>query len=142
MRRLLLFFALFASACAQEEPPPPEASPGLQPGIFAGRERDGLCVSGTGAVQRAGFIIYGEGNSNCSASGKIEGADGGWAIVPDGEGACRIPLAPRGGSLTLGTATAACAYYCAPGVIIDGKNFTRIESTSTLPKDIAGDPLC
>ena len=123
MRCLILAFALFASACAQEEPPPPKAVTGLPPGIFAGRERDGLCISGNGAVQRAGFIVYGAGNSNCSASGKIEQAEGRWTLVPDGESACRIPLTPRGGTVTLGAAPAACAYYCAPGVSFDGKEF-------------------
>ena len=141
MRCLIPAFALFASACAQEEPPP-QASSGLSPGIFAGRERDGLCISGIGAVQRAGFIVYGDGNSNCSASGTIEQAEGRWTLVPDGESACRIPLTPRGGTVTLGAAGAACAYYCAPGVSIDGKDFTRIESNSAMPKDVAGDPLC
>ena len=141
MRRLILAFALSATACAQEEPPAPKLSAELPPGIFAARERDGLCIMGIGKAQRAGFIVYGEGNANCSASGQVEGIGGRWALVPDGEGSCRIPFTQESGVVTLSRATAGCAYYCAPGVTFEGKSFTRIE-TSTSPTDLAGDPLC
>ena len=138
MRILILAFALTAAACAREEP----AAQGLAVGSFTSGDRDALCIAGPAGSQRAGFIVYGAGNSNCSASGKIEQAEGRWTLVPDGESACRIPLTPRGGTVTFGAAPEACAYYCAPGASFDGKDFTQVESTSTPPKDFAGDPLC
>ena len=48
-----------------------------------------------GGAQRAGFIVYGEGDANCSASGRIEQAGAGWALVPTGDAECRIPLQRR-----------------------------------------------
>ena len=142
MHRLILAFALTATACAQEKTSAPGLPDEMPPGIFAARERDGLCVKGLGGTQRAGFVVYGAGDTNCSASGKVEGAKGQWQLVPDGEGACRIPLALESGRVTLGRGTAACGYYCAPGVTFDGKTFTRIETTRAVPTDFAGEPLC
>jgi hypothetical protein len=138
MRFLTLAAALLLSSCAKEEPPPP----GIPAGTFASGERDGLCVSGLAGSQRGGFVVYGPGDTNCSASGRIEQAGGSWQLVPEGEGDCRIPLQVDGGTIALGRGAPSCAYYCAPGVTFEGKSFGRIEWNSRQVTDVAGDPLC
>ena len=141
MRCILLAFALTVTACAQEEPPPPQPAAALAPGTFVGGERDALCIGGSGQAQRAGVVVYGADNANCAVTGRIEQAGAGWALIPAGDAACRIPLTIQGDRVALGTAPAACAYYCGPGVSLAGKAFDRA-ATSGPVTDLAGDPLC
>ena len=140
MRFLILAAALSISSCAKEEPAPSPV--GLSPGTYAAGERDGLCISGLAPEQRAGFVVYGPGDRNCSASGRISQTNGSWSLVPAGEGECRIPLLIQGGTIALGGAGPGCAYYCAPGVTFEGKTFERIEHHSQSVTDLAGDRLC
>ena len=138
MRFLILAAALLLSSCAKEEPAPP----GIPAGTFAAGDRDGLCISGLAGAQRAGFVVYGQGDTNCSASGRLEGSDANWSLVPEGEGDCNIPLTIEGSTIALGRAAPSCAYYCAPGVTFEGKSFQRIEWNSRQVTDLAGDLLC
>lgn len=141
MRSFILILALMVVSCAEQKPPLSELKSDLAPGFFAGKGRDGLCISAAAEVQRAGFIVYGTDNRNCAATGRIEGAPKGRVFVPDGEGPCRIPLALQGVTATLGPAAAGCTYYCAPGVSFEGKSFRKSEAAQ-MPTDAAGDPLC
>jgi hypothetical protein len=139
MRLTIIAALLLLASCAQEAAPPTQQ---IAPGRFAAGERDGLCIVGVGTVQRAGFIAYGPGDANCSASGTIVGAPGKWALRPAGEGDCAIPLRIGKDGVVLGTMTPSCAYYCAPGLSFAGKAFTSVKPVQGVPTDFAGDPLC
>ena len=138
MRLLLLAFALTVTACAQEEPAAP---PGLAAGTYTKGGRDALCISGQGGTQRAGFVVYGADNANCSASGRIEASGADWTLIPAGDAECRIPVTVTPGRISLGPSNPACAYYCGPGASFAGKSFSQSPSAKPAA-DLAGDPLC
>ena len=130
MRPLLL--ALLLAACSPQVPDqPPERS------LYAGEGRDRLCLAGN----RAGFIVYGTGDANCSARGRLERQGAIGSFVPDGDEDCRIALSFADETVKFDTGQAACAYYCGPGADFAGKGFTRSDSASPAV-DFAGDPLC
>mgnify|MGYP003579961820 CR=1 FL=1 len=134
--RLILPCALLLTACSQQP-----AEPSLTPGTFAGEGRDRLCIAGEPGNYRGGLIAYGAGDANCSASGRIEAGEGQLALVPRGEGDCRIPLSVEGNVVRIGKVPAACSYYCGPGPALEGKasNPSDMEAKAV---DLAGDPLC
>jgi hypothetical protein len=137
MRCFLIALALTATACAKEE----LASPGLASGTFTGVGSDALCIAGEVGAQRAGFVVYGADNANCSASGRIEPAGGGWTLIPAGDAACKIPFSVNADEINLRPEAPNCAYYCGPGASFRGKSFRR--SANAKPAtDLAGDPLC
>ena len=137
MRSFLLALALTATACAKEEPAPPS----LASGTFTGAGSDALCVAGEVGEQRAGFVVYGADNANCSASGRIEAAGAGWTLIPVGDTACKIPFSFEADQIIFGPAAPSCAYYCGPGASFGGKSFRR--SANAKPAtDLGGDPLC
>jgi hypothetical protein len=135
MRRILPILMLVA-ACSQEP-----ASPTLATGNFAGEARDRLCIAGDAGAYRAGLIAYGEGDTNCSASGRVEPAGNGWQLIPTGEGDCKIPLDIQGNVVRVGQVPSACAYYCGPGASLAGRIFNRADMGAKVT-DLAGDPLC
>ena len=134
--RLILPLALLLAACSQQP-----AEPSLTTGTFAGDGRDRLCLAGEPGNYRAGLITFGEGDANCSASGRIEIQGGQLALVPRGEGDCRIPLEIEGNVVRIGQVPAACSYYCGPGAAMAGKAYNRTDMSATAV-DLAGDPLC
>ena len=134
--RLILLVPLLLAACSKQP-----ADAGLASGTFAGTGRDRLCIAGQDVALRAGLIVYGQGDVNCSAAGKLERAGQGWVLVPQGEGDCRIPLEVKGDSVMVGKPPAACAYYCGPAAVIAGMSFARSNSASKAV-DLAGDALC
>jgi hypothetical protein len=134
--RPILSLALLLAACTQQP-----AEPSLTTGIFAGGGRDRLCIAGGPGNYSAGLIAYGNGDVNCSASGRIEAQNGQFALVPRGEGACRIPLTIEGNTIRTGEVPAACSYYCAPGATLAGKTYNRSDMGAAAV-DLAGDPLC
>ena len=126
MRTTLLLACLIAS-CAKA---PSERV--LKPGIYFGAGRDALCVMNKAAPQHFTFIAFaGHGDSNCAAEGEIEHSANGWALVPAGEGGCRIPLRVDGDSIAIGAVPAACAYYCGPGATLNRQAF-RWKDTSAM----------
>ncbi len=135
--RLLLLSLLALTGCSKESPAPPGA-PG---GTFIGAGRNAMCIAGGRGAQRAGIIVYGEGNLNCSASGTLEVAGGAMTLVPSGDAECRIPITLTAGTMTIGALPAACAYYCATGARLDGQAFTGSAEARPVT-DFAGDPLC
>ncbi len=137
MRLPILAFALTLAACAEKPP----AAPGLMVGTYQSGDRDGLCIAGPAGAQRAGFIVYGPDNANCSVSGRIEQGEAGWKLIPAGDAGCRIALNADAGRITLGAAALSCAYYCGPGAAYGGKLFARSQGRVRVA-DLAGDPLC
>ena len=134
--RLILPLAPLLAACSQQA-----AEPSLATGTFAGQGRDRLCIAGEPGNYRAGLIAFGDGDSNCSASGRVEAQGGQLALVPRGEGACRIALTIDGESVRVGEIPAACSYYCGPGATMTGKVYNKA-GTGAVAVDLAGDPLC
>lgn len=135
MTRIPLPFLLLA-ACSQ-----PPAAPSLPVGSFAGEGRDRLCIAGEPGNYRAGLISYGSADTNCSARGQIEVGSDGVALVPRGEGPCRIALVVEGDRVSIGKLPAACSYYCGPGADMAGKSFRRTAGGGAAV-DLVGDPLC
>jgi hypothetical protein len=135
MSRTLIFVLLLA-ACSQDE-----AKPSLATGTFAGEGRDRLCIAGEPGAYRAGLIAYGQDNVNCMAAGRLQRAGAGWALIPTGEGDCRIPLSIDGNAIRIGQPQAACSYYCGPGVSMAARTYDRTD-TAANATDLAGDPLC
>jgi len=136
MRAILPFFILLA-ACSQDQAP----SPSIATGNFGGEGRDRLCIAGEPGNYRGGLIVFGAGDVNCSASGKVEAKGGQVSLIPRGEGACQIPIFIEGEVVRIGEVPAACSYYCGPQASMAGKTFKRAGASSTAT-DLAGDPLC
>ena len=134
--RLILPLGLLLAACSQQP-----AEPTVAVGTFAGEGRDRLCLAGEAANYRGGLIVYGEGDANCSASGKIEVQGPALTLIPRGEGDCRIPLTIEGNSVRIGQVPASCSYYCGPGASLQAKSFNRSDMGAAVT-DLAGDPLC
>ena len=134
--RPILPLAMLLAACSQQP-----AEPSLTTGTFAGSGRDRLCIAGEPGNYRAGLIAFGEGDVNCSASGRIESQGGKLALVPRGEGPCRIPLTIEGNIVRIGEVAAACSYYCGPGAAMAGKTYSKA-NMGAAAVDLAGDPLC
>ncbi len=130
--------ALLLTACSQQPAAPPIAT-----GNFAGDGRDRLCVENSGGDLRAGLIVYGEGDVNCTASGQLVRTATGWELVPRGESesGCRIPLTVSAATVTVGAAPPSCAYYCGPGSAMVSKTF-QLDRPASTATDLAGDPLC
>ena len=130
MRFLLIPALLLVSACRQEPAAPAdqptgatvEQAAGSSP-TFAGAGRDRLCLAESAG--RAGFITFGEGDANCSVTGSLSRSGERLTITPDGDAACRVEATLAGDRLTLGPASAACAYYCGPSASFADKQFTR-----------------
>ncbi len=125
--------ALFLlAACSPEAP-----APRTENLLYAGAGRDRLCVDG----QRGGLIVYGKGDANCSARGRVERSGDKLILIPEGDSDCRIPAELNGDSLRLGRRSPACAYYCGPDADYAGKVLAKNASASPAV-DFAGDPLC
>jgi hypothetical protein len=142
MRFSVPFAAALLAACSPAgQAPQDQAAASIAAGTHLGTGRDALCVAGEGAAMRGGFIAFGEGDSNCSASGRIDAANGTLALIPAGDAECRIPLKVEGGRIILGQASASCAYYCGPGASLDGKSFAAAVSNKPAT-DFGGSALC
>src|SRR5206468_3288867 len=116
--RTIIPVALLLAACSQQAENPP-----IPTGTYAGQGRDRLCIAGIAGNFRGGLIAFGEGNNNCSASGRVMAEGAHFVLVPRGEGDCRIPLEIAGNVVRVGQPPAACSYYCGPGAGMTGRTF-------------------
>jgi len=132
MRRFFPSLLLLLAACSPEAAKPP-----VERLLYAGEGRDRLCLAG----ERGGFIVYGEGDANCSTRGPVERTGNRLVLTPEGDPDCRIEAKLDGDRLTLGVRAEACAYHCGPGANFAGKGLTKNLSASPAV-DFAGDPLC
>jgi hypothetical protein len=128
--------ALLLAACSQQA-----EKPSIPTGTYAGEGRDRLCIAGDAGNYRGGLIAFGQGDNNCSASGRVMVEGEKYALVPRGEGDCRIPLAIEGNAVRVGNPPAACAYYCGPGAEMAGRTYNKADMGAKAV-DLAGDPLC
>lgn len=140
MRFLILIAVLALAACSSGEVSVPDVAASLPTGTY-GQGRDALCVTGTTGGQRAGFVVYGAGDENCSARGTIAQEGLTLTLTPQGDAGCRIPLSLKDDRIALGSGTPTCNYYCGPGATFAGKSFGRDTNTRTVT-DFGGDPLC
>ena len=104
--------------------------------------RDGLCVTGSGEALRAGLIIYGGGNANCSMTGSATREGDAIRIRPAGDSQCSVEVIISGNSARVGQRSAACSYYCGPGADYSGRTLQRSDRPVTAVTDFASDPLC
>lgn len=128
--------ALLLAACSQQE-----KDPSIPTGSYAGQGRDRLCIAGEAGNYRGGLIAFGDGETNCSASGRLLAEGGKYVLIPRGEGDCRIPLEIKANLVKVGQPPAACAYYCGPDAEMAGRAFNKADTGSQVV-DLAGDPLC
>ena len=136
MRRFFLL-ALALSGCKPAGPAPQAAA------LYRGEGRDRLCLGPDGDGLRAGLVAYGAGDSNCSLSGAAVLDGQALTITPRGDPACTVTATVAGGVARFAPLPAACAYYCAPGVALDGRSFQKVEGADPAEaKDFAGDRLC
>lgn len=134
--RTIIPVVLLLAACSQEVETPP-----IPTGTYAGEGRDRLCIAGEAGNYRGGLIAFGQGDANCSASGRVMAEGSQYVLVPRGEGECRIPLAIEGNVVQVGQPPAACAYYCGPGANMVGRTYNRANMGAEAV-DLAGDQLC
>lgn len=141
MRTLIALCSAFSIAACGNASTDQEQLPqaALGPGLWAGGERDGLCVTADGS---AAFIQFGEADANCMAQGRIESEDEALDFVPRGDDQCRIPLLREGDVITFGQASQSCAYYCGGEAILKAEGLRLSDGAPGELRDIAGDPLC
>jgi hypothetical protein len=133
MRHIPLAVLLLA-ACSPEP-----AADALKPGTYFGSGRDALCIMDKAAPQRFAFIAFTKSeDTNCAAEGRVERTASGAALVPAGEGECRIPLIIDGNTLRFGQVPSNCAYYCGPGAAFAGQSFQWRDTRDML---LVQDPL-
>ena len=106
---------------------------------YAGEGRNRLCLDERAG--RAAFITYGQGDTNCTVQASVQRAGSAATLIPDGDETCRIELTTAGGTLRLGPASPACAYYCGPSASFANAEFRRTPQPQPVT-DVAGDPLC
>ena len=136
MRRLF-FLVLALSGCKPAGHDPQAAA------LYRGEGRDRLCLLPDGDTYRAGLIVYGTGNTNCSLTGTavLDGLT--LAITPSGDPACTVTAAMTNGAARFGALPASCVYYCAPGVDPAGRSFHKIDGADPgEATDYAGERLC
>jgi len=136
--RIIITLALLVSACSGKAP---DKGPALAVGTYAGDGRDRLCVVGEAGAQRAGFVSYGSGETNCTMSGTIEAKGAVFVLKPKGDSRCSVDVRVNDGRVSLAPGTPACSYYCGPGATFASKNFRR-DAQAIPAVDLAGDKLC
>lgn len=104
--------------------------------------RDGLCLAGRDGSLRAGLIVYGEGDSNCSLSGQARQSGDQLVITPRGDSSCRVQVEFGADGARIGRREAGCSYYCGPGADFSGRLLPSSDEDSTAVRDFGGDPLC
>ena len=140
--RIIITLALLVSACSGKAPEKaPDTGPALAVGTYAGDGRDRLCVVGEAGAQRAGFVSYGSGETNCTMSGTIEAKGAVFVLKPKGDLRCSVDVSVNDGRVSLSPGTPACSYYCGPDATFANKNFRR-DDKATPAVDLAGDKLC
>ncbi len=127
MRFSILAAALLTSC---SEPSSPPAATGLKEELYIAADGRGrLCVFPGG--KDAAIIAFARDSLvNCAAVGRIEGAGATVALIPAGEGACRIPLQIRGDTIIVGKPGPACDYYCGPGAALDGHEYRWTDNST------------
>ena len=145
MRAIGLSALLALAACGgsdDRDNAPVSTGPGegLGPAFYQFADRSGLCAASDNS---AALIVYGEDDANCMVEGRIETADdGAMALVPRGDGQCRIPIEDLGQSIRLGDGGDSCAYYCGGGAQYAGRELIKNWDETPDLRDAAGDPLC
>jgi hypothetical protein len=147
MRTLAALLLLLPCACSGGNTPGAQASgpAGLYEGGRADRP-DRLCLTGGGADLRFGLIVWGEGDSNCTARGVASLAGGRLTLRTAGDETCTIETITKDGRLFLPQALPdGCAYYCGERARLAGAQFEFRkggDEAAAKAKDLVGDPVC
>ncbi len=128
-----------------------DAGAGAASGLYAqveGERRGQLClVEREGRAGSFGFITWGRGDANCSASGAVRRDGNRLTLLLDGDESCAVEAEFDGSivRVTRGLSGECARYYCAGGASLDGAQFYRSElgnDAAAKAWDVAGDPLC
>lgn len=120
-------------------------------GLYAqteGEQRGQLClVEREGRAATFGFITWGRGDANCSASGAVRREGDRLTLLLDGDESCAIEAQFEDSivKVSRGLSGECARYYCAGGATLDGAQFFRSEegnAAAAKARDVAGDPLC
>jgi hypothetical protein len=147
IRFLALALVVPLASCG-ERAPAGEAEPGALTGLYEsgeGPRRNQLClIEREGGQTNFGFILWGRGDANCSASGSARREGDRLRLLPDNEESCALEARVEGGRISLsGELSTACArYYCGPGGNLTGATFEKTGDAAAQARDLAGEPLC
>ena len=103
--------------------------------------RDGLCLVREGQALKAGLIVYGPDNMNCSLAGPAARDGDRLQITPRGDAACRVEIRLEGNRAVLGERPPACSYYCGPSANYSRRTLERSANGASVT-DFAGGALC
>jgi hypothetical protein len=127
------------------------AAGGSLTGLYEGGSgpgRNQLClIEREGRAASFGFIVWGEENRNCSASGLARRQGDRLRLLPDGDESCALEARLDGDRILLPeTVTPECArYYCGAGAAMTKAEFSRSgesEADARRATDLVGAPLC
>jgi hypothetical protein len=135
--RFLLLTVLMLAGCSNADDPGDSLV-----GIYRGQDRDALCIAREGEGLKAGLIAYGDGDTNCSLSGRAQISGNSLVLTPPGDSECSVEVSVANGAATFGQRSAACAYYCGPGANFAGRKLLKTPEASAKVSDFAGDPIC
>jgi len=135
--RFVCLAALLLGACSEDADP----GGGLV-GVYRGQERDALCVARESEGLKAGFVTYGDGDTNCSVSGRAVADGGSLILTPRGDSECSVEIRIANGVASIGPRSQACDYYCGPGANYAGRELRKAPDAAPNVTDFAGDPLC
>ena len=141
MRSLAIALAFLLIGCRDQDvraEEPKDSGAGSMK-TFAGAGRDRMCLDGSS--RRAGFITYGDGNTNCAVRGSLQQRGPELLLAPDGDESCRIGIGLAAGKVTLGERSSQCDYYCGPAADFSGRELRETRLGEPV-SDFAGDPLC
>lgn len=114
----------------------------------SGARRNQLCVvEREGRAASFGFIVWGEGDRNCSGTGLARREGERLRLLLDGDEGCALDARLEGERITFPEAIPAeCArYYCGAGTAMEKAEFTRVgasEADARRAADLVGEPLC
>jgi hypothetical protein len=135
--RFACLAAILLAACSRGAEPGEELV-----GNYRGSDRDGLCIAREGEGLKAGLIVFGAGNMNCSLNGRAEMRGNSLIVTPRGDSECSVEIQFTKGVARLGLRTPSCTYYCGPGADYSGRVLHKMPIGPTKVTDFAGDPLC
>jgi len=148
---LLLPFLIASCGGGQGSEDAAPAPTGSLTGLYEsgnGARRNQICmIERDGRPASFGFIVWGEDDRNCSASGVVRREGDRLRLLLDGEESCQIEARIKGDRMIFpDTIQAQCArYYCGRGEAMEKAEFAKAggsEYDARRATDLVGAPLC